>query len=58
MNIPKFVTELGIDEEEFIAAIPEMAAAALKDKCTVTNPRKATAEDLAKIYARICRGGY
>lgn len=57
-EVPKYVTELGIDEEEYLAAIPEMAEAALKDKCTLTNPRKVTREDLAGIYSRICRGGH
>lgn len=56
LNIPKFVTDLGINEDAFIAAIPEMAEAALKDKCTLTNPRQVTVADLADIYARICRG--
>lgn len=57
-EVPKYVTELEIDEGEFLAAIPEMAEAALKDKCTLTNPRKVTREDLAGIYSRICRGGH
>lgn len=56
LDIPKFVTDLGINEDAFIAAIPEMAEAALKDKCTLTNPRQVTVADLAGIYARICRG--
>lgn len=58
LEVPKLVTDLGIDEEAFVAAIPEMAEVALKDKCTLTNPRKVTVADLAGIYARICRGGY
>lgn len=58
MSIPKFVTGLGIDEAEFKAAIPTMVEAALKDKCTLTNPRPVKAADLAEIYARICRGVY
>jgi 1-propanol dehydrogenase len=56
LDIPKFVTDLGINEDAFIAAIPEMAEAALKDKCTLTNPRQVTVADLASIYTRICRG--
>lgn len=56
-GIPKLVTDLGIEEAAFCAAIPEMAEAALKDKCTLTNPRQVTEADLAGIYARICRGG-
>ncbi|MBO0451923.1 iron-containing alcohol dehydrogenase [Candidatus Enterococcus murrayae] len=57
-GIPKLVTDLGIAEAEFVEAIPEMAAAALKDKCTLTNPREVTEANLVDIYSRICRGGY
>lgn len=58
MGIPKLITDLGIDATEFAEAIPTMAQAALKDKCTLTNPRSVTAKDLEAIYARIYRGGF
>lgn len=56
-GVPKLITELDIEEAAFVAAIPEMAEAALKDKCTLTNPRKVTTKDLEDIYGRVCRGG-
>lgn len=37
-------------KEEYEAAIPTMVAAALKDSCTVDNPRRATPEDVENIY--------
>ncbi len=35
-----------------------MAAKALKDPCTLTNPRVVTQEDLEQIYKGLLRGGY
>ncbi len=58
MAIPSSITEIGIDEEEFMQAIPEMAQAAMKDTCTLTNPRVPTQIELEDLYRRIWRGGY
>lgn len=58
MNIPRTVEELGIDSNEFLEAIPAMAKKAMVDKCTVTNPRKPTTEELEELYKRLCKGGY
>ncbi|KRK79761.1 1-propanol dehydrogenase PduQ [Companilactobacillus nodensis] len=58
MNIPKTIEECGIDNAEFMEAIPDMAAAAMNDKCTLTNPRQPKKEDLEGLYKRICRGGF
>lgn len=57
LDLPKTISECGIDPESFEAAIPEMAAKALKDACTSTNPRKVTQEELEKIYRELLRGG-
>ena len=58
MAIPNSITEIGINEEEFMQAIPEMAQAAMKDTCTLTNPRVPTQIELEDLYRRIWRGGY
>lgn len=58
MQIPQTINGLGIDAEEFEAAIPAMAQAAMKDTCTITNPRTPRAEELEAIYRRINRGGF
>lgn len=51
MDIPLSVSQMGtITEEEYMSKIDEMADAALKDGCTVTNPRHATKADVVAIY--------
>lgn len=50
LNIPRSLKEMNIDEEEFRKAVPDMAKAALNDRCTSTNPRKCTVEEIEKIY--------
>ena len=58
LDIPKTIGECGVDVESYEAAIPEMAEKALKDPCTLTNPRMVTQEELEKIYKGLLRGGY
>lgn len=58
MDIPSYVTDLGVDPAEFNAAIPVMAEKAMADKCTITNPRKPTQQELEELYRELCKGGY
>jgi alcohol dehydrogenase class IV len=58
MGIPRYVTDCGVDKESFINEIPEMAKLAMKDTCTLTNPRVPTHKDLEQIYRQLCQGGY
>ncbi|ALS01016.1 alcohol dehydrogenase [Enterococcus silesiacus] len=58
LEIANLITDHAIDSEEFLAAIPEMVAKAMEDKCTITNPRKPTLQELEQIYKRLLRGGY
>ena len=53
IGIPLTVQELGIDPPEFLAAIPEMAAKAMADQCTQSNPRVPKVEDLEAIYREL-----
>ncbi len=46
VGIPKGIKELGVKEEDF----PTLATNALKDACGLTNPRKASLEDIIGIY--------
>lgn len=46
IGIPRGLAELGVKEED----IPVMAQNAMKDACSLTNPRKATLEDVIQIY--------
>ena len=51
MDIPLSISQMGnITEEEYMAAIPAMADAALADACTATNPRPVTRADVMQIY--------
>ena len=56
LEVPKTLKEAGIDQEEFKRALPAMAEDALKDKCTGTNPRSCTKEDIEKIYTHCYLG--
>jgi len=58
LGISSLITDYGIDLEEFLAAIPEMAVKAMDDKCTITNPRKPNLQELEQLYKRLLRGGY
>lgn len=51
MDIPLSISQMGnITEEEYMAAIPAMADAAVADACTATNPRPVTRADVMQIY--------
>ncbi|TGD24840.1 iron-containing alcohol dehydrogenase [Companilactobacillus suantsaicola] len=56
LSIPKTIDELGVDVEEYKKAVPEMAKAALKDRCTKTNPVVPTQKDLEDIYLKLVKG--
>ena len=54
MDIPLSISQLGnITEEEYMAAIPAMADAAIADACTATNPRPVTRADVMQIYREL-----
>ena len=54
MNIPKRVSDIStIEPADYFAKIDEMAANALKDSCTATNPREVTVEDLKKLLIEL-----
>jgi len=57
IRIPAYVTELSVESETFVAAIPEMTEKALKDNCTATNPRVPAREELEYLYKKLCKGG-
>ena len=51
MDSPLSISQMGnITEEEYMAAIPAMADAAIADACTATNPRPVTRADVMQIY--------
>lgn len=48
VNIPSGLTELGVKEED----LKTMAVNAMKDACSLTNPRLATLDDVISIYKK------
>jgi geranylgeranyl diphosphate synthase type I len=48
-----FEERFDVTEEEYMAAIPAMADAAIADACTATNPRPVTRADVMQIGAAI-----
>jgi alcohol dehydrogenase class IV len=50
MNIPNTLQEYGVSEEMFNAHVDEMAANAVQDPCTSTNPRETSVEEMKKLY--------
>ena len=55
IGIPTHFSDLGIDKDMFLSAIDMMTENALKDRCTVTNPRVPTADDIRWLYRKLCQ---
>lgn len=54
MDIPLSISQTGkCSRQEYFAAIPAMADAALADACTPTNPRVPTKDDIIEIYENL-----
>ena len=49
MNIPKTLKDFGIKEDEFKEKLNNIAALAVSDACTGSNPRQIDAETMAKL---------
>ncbi|WP_249310023.1 iron-containing alcohol dehydrogenase [Bacillus sp. FJAT-49736] len=50
MEIPDTLQEYGVSEEMFNKHVDKMAANAVQDPCTSTNPRETSVEDMKKLY--------
>lgn len=55
MDRPLCITDCGVTLEEFEAQRGEIIARALKDACTVANPRPVEADDISKILDKIAK---
>jgi len=55
MGIPSKVSEAcpKLSETEYLAALDDMAVAALADSCTATNPRTPSHEEIVEIFKKI-----
>lgn len=58
IGIPQYIEETSIDREEFLQAAETMAALAMDDNCTVTNPKQPTTEEIKNLYQNLCKRGY
>lgn len=56
MNMPSTIAAAGVSEEDFEKHLDDMAAAALADRCTASNPREVSLEQIKDIYRRAYRG--
>lgn len=52
LSVEENLRALGIDQTEFENAIGQMAESALLDRCTPTNPRQPSKEDILQIYKK------
>lgn len=50
MNIPKTIQEFGVKEDEFLEKLDVIAANAVSDACTGSNPRAIDNEQMAKLF--------
>ena len=57
IGIPEQITELGVEQEEFLHAVEDMAEKVAADSCTDTNPRRPEKAEFEDIYRRLCKGG-
>ena len=56
LSIPSSIMEAGVDRREFMEALDDLSEAAFADKCTATNPRECTREDIALIFTKAYNG--
>lgn len=52
LGIPNGIRQLGIDKTKFEQELTNMVDLALHDRCTPTNPRQPSSEDLVSIYQK------
>ena len=50
LGIPKTIKEFGVNEDEFLSKVSEIAKNAVDDACTGSNPRSITPEQMEKLY--------
>lgn len=49
LNIPKTLKDFGINEEEFLNKVTDIAKLAISDACTGSNPRPVTPQEMEKL---------
>lgn len=56
MSMPSTIAAAGIKRADFEAELDEMVASALADRCTKTNPRECTADDIRTVFRKAYDG--
>ncbi|MGI6570107.1 MAG: bifunctional acetaldehyde-CoA/alcohol dehydrogenase [Caldicoprobacterales bacterium] len=56
LNLPLTIKDCGVDEAEFMAAVPGLAERAFEDQCTTANPRYPLVSELEEIYCKAYYG--
>ncbi|MEG0764463.1 MAG: 1-propanol dehydrogenase PduQ [Pseudoflavonifractor sp.] len=56
LHLPSSIGAAGISKEDFEEALPGLVAAALADRCTATNPRPCTAEEVTQVFRKAYAG--
>lgn len=49
-HVPMNLKDANVDKEQFLGKLSEMADTALKDRCTVTNPRNTSKQDIIELF--------
>lgn len=52
LNMPSTIRDAGVSEDDFEEALDAMTASALADRCTASNPRECTAEDIKNVFRK------
>lgn len=55
-QIPSSIQAAGVGKEEFDGAVEAMAEAALSDRCTATNPRSCSKEEVLQVFRKAYLG--
>ncbi|MDQ0217749.1 iron-containing alcohol dehydrogenase [Peribacillus cavernae] len=56
LNLPLTLQEFGVSESDFEKHLDQMAAGAIDDACTPSNPREVTVEQLKQLYIAAFKG--
>lgn len=56
LGIPETIRDFGVDENEFLEKLPEIAKNAVADACTGSNPREITTEQMQNLFKCIYYG--
>lgn len=56
LSIPSTIQAAGVGQKEFEDALEAMSEAALADRCTATNPKPCTAEEIVQVFRKAYAG--